>query len=543
MIFKSPYPDIEIPNHPLTQYMLERMAAHGPKTALIDGPTGRSYSFTKLCGAIQMVATSLAQRGLAKGDVFAIYSPNLPEYAIAFQGVILAGGIVTTLNPLYTPEEVAHQLEDSRAKYLLTVPMFLENARQAAEMYGHIEEIFVFGEAEGATPFSDLLQNGINLPAVSFDPAEDVAVLPYSSGTTGLPKGTMLTHTNLIANVRQCEGAPDYFEIVNEMDTIIGVLPFYHIYGMVVIMLLSLARGATVVTVPRFDPPQFLELIQQHKVTRMNLVPPILLFLAKHPLVDKFDLSSLKEMTSGAAPLSEELADAVSTRLNANVCQGYGMTEMSPVTHYNPNKPEKVKRGSIGPAIPNVEVMIVDVETEKPLGVNERGELWMRGPNRMKGYLHNPEATAATITSEGWLRTGDIGYIDEEGDFYIVDRLKELIKYKGFQVAPAELEGLLLTHEAIADVAVIPVPDEEAGELPKAFVVLKPEAELTAEALQAWVAEHVAPHKKIRLVEFVDAVPKSASGKILRRVLVEQEREKLAEEAESVGGGSEGESE
>ncbi|MCA9981232.1 MAG: AMP-binding protein, partial [Anaerolineales bacterium] len=298
----------------------------------------------------------------------------------------------------------------------------------------------------------------------------------------------------------------------------------------VVIMLLSLARGATIVSVPRFDPPQFLELIQKHKITRMNLVPPIVLFLAKHPLVDNYDLSSLIEMTSGAAPLSAELANAVSARLGANVCQGYGMTEMSPVTHYNPNKPEKVKRGAVGPAIPNVEVMIVDVETEAPLGRNQNGELWMRGPNRMKGYLNNPDATAGTITADGWLRTGDIGYVDDEDDFYIVDRLKELIKYKGFQVAPAELEGLLLTHEAIADVAVIPVPDEEAGELPKAFVVLKPGAELTAEALQAWVAEQVAPHKKIRLVEFVDSVPKSASGKILRRVLVQQERERLAEE-------------
>ena len=529
MIFKSPYPDVDIPHKPLAQYMIERMAPYGDKTALIDGPTGRSYTFTQLCGMIQMVATSLAQRGLGKGDVFAIYSPNIPEYAVAFQGVILAGGTVTTLNPLYTPDEVAHQLEDSQAKFLLTIPMFLENAHKAADIYGHLQEIFVFGEAEGATPFAALLQNGIDVPQIDFDPAEDVAVLPYSSGTTGLPKGTMLTHTNLIANVRQCEGAPDDFEVVSEEDTIMGVLPFYHIYGMVVIMLLSLARGATIVTIPRFDPPQFLELIQQHKITRMNLVPPIVLFLAKHPLVANYDLSSLKEMTSGAAPLSAELADTVAKRLNANVCQGYGMTEMSPVTHYNPNRPGHIKRGSIGPAIPNVETMIVDVATEAPLGKNERGELWVRGPNRMKGYLNNPDATAATITPEGWLRTGDIGYIDDEGDFYIVDRLKELIKYKGFQVAPAELEGLLLTHEAIADTAVIPVPDEVAGELPKAFVVLKPGAELTAEALQAWVAEQVAPHKKIRLVEFVDSVPKSASGKILRRVLVQQEREKLAD--------------
>lgn len=526
MIFKSPFPDVDIPEKPLVPFLIERMAQYGDKPALIDGPTGRTLTFQQLAGAIQLVASNLARRGFGKGDVFAIYSPNLPEYALAFHGVVLTGGIVTTMNPLYTADEVAHQLEDAQAKYLLTIPMFLENAQKAAEKYGKIEEIFVFGEAEGATPFKALLAGDIDVPQVDIDVKEDLCVLPYSSGTTGLPKGTMLTHYNLVANIRQCEGAP--FEILNEKDVIMGVLPFYHIYGMVVIMNLSLAVGATIVTVPRFDPAQFLGIIQEYKITRMNLVPPILLFLAKHPVVDNFDLSSLIEMTSGAAPLSEELADAVVARTGAGVCQGYGMTEMSPVTHYNPNLPDKIKRGSIGPPIPNMEVMVVDVESLEPLGRNENGEIWMRGPNRMKGYLNRPDATEATITEDGWLRTGDIGYVDEDDDFYIVDRLKELIKYKGFQVAPAELEALLLTHEGIADAAVIPSPDEEAGEVPKGFVVLKPGVSMSDEELMGWVAGQVAPHKKIRRVEFVEEVPKSASGKILRRVLVEQERAKLA---------------
>jgi acyl-CoA synthetase (AMP-forming)/AMP-acid ligase II len=289
---------------------------------------------------------------------------------------------------------------------------------------------------------------------------------------------------------------------------------------------MSLAQGATIVTMPRFELEQFLELVQKHKVTRVNLVPPILVGLAKHPIVDKYDLSSLIELFSGAAPLGKELANEVKNRIGCRVVQGYGLTETSPVTHvYNLTLTETDKLSSVGPAIPNTEVMVVDVKTGQPLGRNENGEIWIRGPQVMKGYLNNPDATDATLDDDGWLHTGDIGYVDEDGFFYIVDRLKELIKYKGYQVAPAELEALLLSHPAIADVAVIPSPDEEAGEVPKAFVVLK--AEATPEAIMDWVAERVSPQKKVRRVEFVDSVPKSLSGKILRRVLVEQERAKM----------------
>ncbi|MCB0034951.1 MAG: 4-coumarate--CoA ligase family protein [Anaerolineales bacterium] len=524
MIFKSTYPDVEIPDRPLTHYLLEKMAPFGDKAALIDGPTGRTITYNQLSGAIRLVASSLSKRGFGKGDVLAIYSPNLPEYAIAFHAVVYLGGVVTTLNPLYTPDEVAHQLNDAGAKYILTIPMFLENAQKAAEK-ANIEEIFVFGEADGATPFASLLKSDGQVPEVEFNPAEDLAVLPYSSGTTGLPKGVMLTHHNIVANMAQAEGLED-FELVNETDTVIGVLPFYHIYGMVVIMNMSLARGATIVTVPRFDPIQFLEIIQKHKITRMNLVPPILVFLAKHPVVDNYDLSSLIEMTSGAAPLGEELASAVAARLGCRVMQGYGMTETSPVATINPNPDDNIKYTSAGLLLPNMEIKIADVETEEELGVGEDGEVWMRGPNIMKGYLNNKGATESTLTEDGWLKSGDIGHMDEEGHLYIVDRLKELIKYKGFQVAPAELEALLLGNEAVADVAVIPKPDEEAGEIPKAYVVLK--GELEADELMSWVAGQVAPHKKIRDVEFVSEIPKSASGKILRRVLVEQERERLS---------------
>lgn len=524
MIFKSAYPDVEIPDISLTALLLERIAPFADKPALVDGASGRALTYGQLSGAIRLVAASLSQRGFKKGDVLAIFSPNVPEYAIAFHAVSLIGGVVTTANPLYTANELAHQLHDAGAKYLLTIPMFLGKAQEASEGTG-IEEIFVFGEADGATPFASLLQSDGQVPDVEIDPKEDLVVLPYSSGTTGLPKGVMLTHYNIVANIFQVEGMTD-FELVTEEDVVIGVLPFFHIYGMVVIMNMTLVRGATVVTMPRFDPQQFLELIQTHKVTRANLVPPILVFLGKHPIVDKFDLSSLKTINSGAAPLGTELAEEVAMRLGCNVFQGYGMTETSPVTHISPIR-EVMKYASVGPMICNMEVMVADTATGEPLGVNEKGEICMRGPNIMKGYLNNPGATSATIDEEGWLHSGDIGYVDEEGDFYIIDRVKELIKYKGFQVAPAELEALLLGHPAIADTAVIPSPDEEAGEVPKAFIVLKAGATLETTEIQAWIAERVAPYKKIRRVEFVTEVPKSASGKILRRVLVEQERAKM----------------
>jgi 4-coumarate--CoA ligase len=304
-------------------------------------------------------------------------------------------------------------------------------------------------------------------------------------------------------------------------EVVIAVLPFFHIYGMQVLMNGVLHWGATAVTMPRFDLVEFLQILQGHKVTRAYLVPPIILALAKHPIVDNYDLSALTQVFSGAAPLSAELAAAASARINCEVVQGYGLTETSPVTHATP--PGKYKPGSIGVTVSNTEIRVVDPESGEDLNRNEDGEIWIRGPQVMHGYLNNPHATSITIDSEGWLHTGDIGHVDDDDHFYIVDRLKELIKYKGFQVPPAELEGLLLTHPDVADAAVIGIPDEEAGELPKAFVVLKPGHEASAEDLMEFVAGHVAHYKRIRMVELVQEIPKSASGKILRRLLKDQD--------------------
>lgn len=517
MIFRGPYPDVSIPEVSITDFIFETTSKFKDKPALIDGPTGRSLTYGQFEDAVRQTAASLAQRGFGKGDVFGIFSTNCPEFGVVFHAVAMLGGISTLVNPLYTAEEAAFQLNNSGAIFLVTSPQFVEKARAAAEA-SKVKELFVFGEADGATPFATLLDSDGNVPRVEIDPKVDLVALPYSSGTTGLPKGVMLTHYNLVANMRQMDGL-EYF---GSDDTLLCVLPLFHIYGLVVVLNMGLHMGATIVMMPRFDLEQFLTLIQKYRVTLSHIVPPIVLQLAQNPLIEKYDLSSLKTIFSGAAPLGADLSRACMARVGCGIRQGYGMTETSPVTHSSPPKPEDMKLGAVGTAAPNTECMLVDPSSGEELGPNQEGELWVRGPQVMTGYLNNLEATARTIDDDGWLHTGDIGYADEDGHFYIVDRMKELIKYKGFQVAPAELEGVLLSHPNIADAAVIPCADDEAGEVPKAFVVLNGEA--TAAEIMEFVAERLAPHKKIRFVEFIKQIPRSASGKILRRVLVEQER-------------------
>ncbi len=525
MVITSQLPDVSFPDVPVTPYIFEHASGYAAKAALVDGPSGRTYDYGTLQAMIQGFAGGLVERGFQAGEVLMILAPNIPEYAIALHGTLVCGGTVTTVNPTYTARELRHQIEDSGATWLFTIPHFLPLAREAMAGGSTIGRIIVLGETD---PADDI----IGAVAVALgdayeghaevDVRDQVAVLPYSSGTTGNPKGVMLTHHNLVSNLVQGSSVvaaePD--------DVVIAVLPYFHLYGLQILINFNLRLGATTVSLPRFDLEEFLKTMQDRSVTRAYLVPPIVLALAKHPLVDSYDLSKLKTIVSGAAPLSEELADEVTERIGVEILQGYGMTETSPATHValeGSGKP-----GSVGGLVPSSECRVVDVSTGEDVAQGESGEIWVRGPHIMKGYLNNPQATAETIDGDGWLHTGDIGYMDSDGDFYIVDRLKELIKYKGFQVPPAELEGLLLSHPAVGDAAVIPVADEEAGEIPKAFVVLKPGAEATAGELQGFIAGQVASYKQIRELEFIDAIPKAISGKILRRVLRDAEAAKRA---------------
>ncbi len=509
IVHTSRYPDVEIPVVPITEFVLRKADELADRPAIEDAASGRGYTFGELKHAIHALAGGLQAKGIGPGSIVAIMAPNVPEYAIVFHGVAVAGATNTTLNPTYTADEIRHQLQDSGATILFTVGMFLETAQAAVEGTS-VTEIVTMDGVEGTTTLQSLF--GAPIEQVPVDPMNDVVVLPYSSGTTGLPKGVMLTHHNLVANIAQCEPVITY----GDDESAIAALPFFHIYGMQVLMNGLLANGVRVFAMPRFDLEQALETIQDKKVTRFFAVPPMVLAFAKHPLVADYDLSSLRQVFSGAAPLGAELAQEAAARIGTEVVQGYGMSELSPVSHATPHG--GFKPGSSGVTVPNTQCRIVDANGEDQ-DVGGRGELWVKGPQVMKGYLNNDEATRNTIDEDGWLHTGDVAEVDEDGHFYIVDRVKELIKYKGFQVPPAELEALLLSHPAIADCAVIGILDDEAGELPKAFVVVAPGQELTEQDVKDFVAEKVATYKQIRIVEFIDEIPKSASGKILRRFL------------------------
>ncbi len=516
-MFRSPFSDEVIPNVSVYEFLFGDLTDEDAlRIALVDGPTGAETTYGQLVGQINGIAGALAARGAGVGTVIGVLCPNVPIFASVFHGILRSGATATTINSLYTPEEIANQLRDSGASFLFTVSPLLPQAIQAATAVGiDAEHLIVIDGADGHPSVKDLLMQQAPAPEVSFDPATHLAVLPYSSGTTGLAKGVKLSHTNLVANVEQCRPVLD----VERDDRVLALLPFFHIYGMTVLLNIALKRRARLVTMPKFDLPEFLRIIQEHGCTYLFIAPPIAVALAKHPLIDQFDLSSVRALLSGAAPLDSALANAVAARLSTRVRQGYGMTEMSPVSHVIPPDRDDIRLGSIGVPVANVVCRIVDVETGEDVGVGETGELLVQGPNIMLGYLGRDDATRDTLDPDGFLHTGDIARIDEDGVFWIVDRLKELIKYKGYQVAPAELEALLLTHPLIADAAVVGAPDDDGQEVPKAFVVRVTDADLDEDGVMAFVAEHVAPHKKVRQVAFIETVPKSSSGKILRKDL------------------------
>ncbi|AKS35064.1 4-coumarate--CoA ligase family protein [Mycolicibacterium goodii] len=521
MSFASPFPDVVIPSVGVYDYLFADLdGADAARVALVDAKTGAETTYGELVQRIDAFAGMLAARGIGVGDVVALLSPNSSAFAVAFHAILRSGATATTINALFTARDITKQLTDSKAQLLLTVNALAPQAREGAAAAGLDPDRVVLLE--------DLLDNqGPPAPRVEFDPATHLAALPYSSGTTANPKGVMLTHTNLVANVAQIRP----LQGMDREDRLLAVLPFFHIYGMTVLLNAALHARAQLVIMPSFDFAEFLGSIAERRCTYAYIAPPVAVALAKHPLVDSYDLSSLQGIMSGAASLDAELGHAVANRLGCNVVQGYGMSELSPVSHVTPKDGGLSTTGTVAPldscgwTVPNAESKIVDPDTGEEIavpaeGLSRTGELWFKGPNVMAGYLNNERATRETIDDDGFLHTGDLAQVDSTGCVYIVDRLKELIKYKGYQVPPAELEALLLTHPGVADAAVIGVRDSESGEeVPKAFVVRQPGADLTAEEVIGFVADRVAPYKKVRQVEFIDEVPKSAAGKILRKEL------------------------
>ncbi|MFJ4222768.1 AMP-binding protein [Microbacterium sp. NPDC089695] len=518
---RSTYPDVEVPAVSIHEFLFGDIdPSRLDAVALIDGVSGATTTYRQLIGQIDRFAGALAARGVGVGTVVGVLCPNVPAFATVLHGILRAGATATTINSLYTADEIANQLTDAGATWLLTVSPLLPGAQAAAERLGvDADHVIVLDGAEGHPSLGALLAEGRGAPDVSFDPATHIAVLPYSSGTTGRPKGVMLTHRNLVANVSQCRSS---ISLVDD-DRVLAVLPFFHIYGLTVLLNFALRQRAALVTMPKFDLAEFLRVVQEHRTSWIFIAPPIAVALAKHPLVDQYDLSAIKVVFSGAAPLDRALASAVAARLDCIVCQGYGMTETSPVTHAIPYDRADIDRSTVGMLLANTEARLVaedggDVEVPAD-GASDPGELLIRGPQVMAGYLNRPDATAEMLDADGWLHTGDVATVDADGVFRIVDRLKELIKYKGYQVAPAVLEAVLLEHPSIADAAVIGTLDDDGQEVPKAYVVVQPGADLDADAVMAHVAAHVAPHEKVRQVEFIEAIPKSASGKILRKDL------------------------
>jgi len=503
-----------IPEMTVPEFVLGQASARGGKRALVEAGTGRELGYAELSAAVQQASRWLASRGVLPGDVLALAAPNSIDFVVAWYAASCAGATVTMVNPISSASEIVRQLRHTGASWLITTAGLFEEKLGLAAQEAAIAATFITGDWSGADAGESAL------PPVR-DPS-DVACLVPSSGTTGLPKIAMLTHRNLVASVFRL-GLVDR---VTEDDVVLAALPLSHIFGLLATMHLTLAHGATMVILPRFDAGSFLAAVEDYGVTGASVVPPMVQALLNSERLDSIDSSSLRVLASAGAPLSPGLARASARRLGCRVKQEFGMTE-SGSTHAAPDDGPDLP-DSIGPALPGVECRVVDPETNADVAPGEPGELLVRSAGVMRGYLGDPAATAAAIDHAGWLHTGDIVTVNGDGWFFVTGRIKELIKYKGYQVAPAELEQILLTHPAVADAAVVRSPDTAAGEVPKAFVV--PKAPVSAEELSAWVADRVAPYKRLRRVEFTDQIPKSPSGKILRRQLAERERSSRAEE-------------
>ncbi|XP_050235253.1 4-coumarate:CoA ligase 1-like [Mercurialis annua] len=527
IIFRSRLPDIFIPkNLPLHSYIFQNISNYASKPCLINGATGDILTYQEVEITSRRVASGLNKFGIQQGEVIMILLHNCPQFVLSFLGASFRGAIATAANPLFTSAEIAKQAKASNTKIIITHAAYVDKLKDLAA--DHHMKIFCIDSApEGCFHFSELAQADENdLPEVDIAP-EDAVALPYSSGTTGLPKGVLLTHKGLVTSVAQQVDGENPNLYFHSEDVILCVLPMFHIYALNSIMLGGLRVGGAILIMPKFDINLLLQLIEKYKVSVAPIVPPIVLAIAKSPETDNYDLSSIRMLKSGAAPLGKELEDTVRAKFpKAVLGQGYGMTEAGPVLAMClafAKEPFDIKAGACGTVVRNAEMKIVDPETGDSLPRNKPGEICIRGDQIMKGYLNDPEATARTIDKQGWLHTGDIGYIDDDDELFIVDRLKELIKYKGYQVAPAELEAMLLAHPDISDAAVVGMKDDSAGEVPVAFVVRSDKSDITEDDIKKYISKQVVFYKRLNRVFFTEAIPKAPSGKILRKNL----REKL----------------
>ncbi|KAK0255502.1 hypothetical protein B0A54_10270 [Friedmanniomyces endolithicus] len=532
MPIESAYPPITVPPVDVYTFLFDRSDREFPDdhAIFVDVTAQKQHSILDVRDAAERFGHGIQQQwDWQKGDVLALFTPNSTDVAPVTFGTLWAGGVVCPFNNLYRVSELVSQLKSSQAQALVTHVACLQVAREAVLLAGvPLDRVLLVGPRDSKgmfRHFSDVQPLTTDVRKVAIDPKEDLAYLVYSSGTTGSPKGVMLTHENIVANMLQW-ATVDAGQMHWSRDKTIGFLPMYHIYGIAVLLLQAVYKGVTIYVMQRFELEQFCRIIQTQQITFAFVVPPVVLALAKHPLVDKYNLSSLRMMHSSAAPLTADLVQMIYKRLQVPIKQGYGLSEASPGVASQPWDEWNTSPGSSGKLVPSMSLKCTTPTGEEaPPG--ETGEICLKGPNIFKGYYRNPAATAEAITPEGWYRTGDMGFVDAEMNLHITDRIKELIKYNGFQVVPGQLEGLLRGHPAVSDVAVVGVYSRErATELPRAYVVLAQGCTggmALEEEICEWLGERVAPYKKLRGgVRFVEAIPKSDAGKVLRRVLAEQ---------------------
>ncbi|KAK2580331.1 hypothetical protein KPH14_001229 [Odynerus spinipes] len=531
-IVSSSFPDVSGYDNLLVHELVwTDMHKWSNKTALVCSATGRSYTYHQLRKLTGRLATSLRKANLSPRDTVAVVLPNIPEYAIIVLAASEAGLRATLVNPMYTHIEVAKQLKDSETSAVITIPALYPLIKQSIQNNPHVKlPIIVVNDGSSQIPsdairFDDLVRDDIeefSKNEKSIVTAEDDVYLPYSSGTTGLPKGVQLSHRNIVANLTQV-GCPQLYPGVytseTEQDVIPMILPMFHIYGLTILLIGFLRMGAKLVCVPQFSVPEYMKILVNHKPTLLYLVPPIVQMMAINEQITSRHVENVRLIVSGAAPIGEEFISIFRKRVtdSANFIQGYGLTETSPAISLSKNAPSD----SVGYIIPNTQIRIVKYEengVSRNVGANEMGEIYIRGPQVMKGYFKNPQATKDSMDGD-WFKTGDLGKVNEQGLLYIQGRFKELIKVKGFQVAPAELEDIIRGLDKVQDVAVIGVSHEKFGEIPKAFIVPKKGVTISADEIKDYVAKHVAEYKHLGYVQCIQQIPKSAAGKILRREL------------------------